>query len=541
VRWGAVLVLAWIVCALSSAPATARITIQFDPYAPVPVCQPYLNNPESVPAGLRVENPDTWLAIQECLGEQLVREFHYWENGAVLMQPAIAAWRNVQSVRTSQSDPLGWAKAEIGIAETLAAQAVLLEGQASKDLNQKAIESYRLALPVLAQGDDRALWAKTLAEFAALLTRVAYDLGSASQEADGQGDPSSLALHREAVIAYELALNVYSKAQTPDEWGATQLALGYAWQAVAHQADSAPNKDALNNALAAFRAALEVSSIAETPERWFDAQSSIGSVIRFLALDAERSQQIALEQQAVAALQAALEVKSFPSRSAYSFDMLPMYRSLAISNLVRILISLAQNTNGAESLSYLDQAETILKQDLQDRLALGSNDQFFDGHRTQFYLGAVYAVRADRTAGAAGLAQWRLSVAAFREALAESRRVNDAVNAGLTQFALGRALRNTGARTGGREGRRLLREAIAELEQAGASVAARDEALVMGSIQEEIALAYSDVFSITGTAQDRQRATEFANRALVYWRSQDEPMDAARIEELISRIEQRHP
>jgi tetratricopeptide (TPR) repeat protein len=112
------------------------------------------------------------------------------------------------------------------------------------------------------------------------------------------------------VNAYRNALEVYTRAQLPQNWAAAQENLGMALWDLARRSDGPQAAAYLEQAAGAFRNALEVYTRQQLPQDWAMTQNNLGFTLRDLAGRSEWPQAAAYLEQAVVALQGALEVRT---------------------------------------------------------------------------------------------------------------------------------------------------------------------------------------------------------------------------------------
>jgi tetratricopeptide (TPR) repeat protein len=164
----------------------------------------------------------------------------------------------------------------------------------------QAVAAYRAALEVYVKAEmpqDRA--------------RTQYDLGIAldDQGKHSQGEAAT-ALFAEAVAAYRAALEVYAKADLPQEWAAAQNGLAIALEEQGRRSQGEAATALLAQAVTAYRSALEVFTKADLPQDWAATQNNLGVVLDDQGERSQGEAATALFSQAVAAYHAALEVRT---------------------------------------------------------------------------------------------------------------------------------------------------------------------------------------------------------------------------------------
>ena len=115
-------------------------------------------------------------------------------------------------------------------------------------------------------------------------------------------------LLEDAVAAYRSALEVYTKADLPQDWAMTQNNLGTALQELGTRSGGEEGRKLLEDAVAAFRSALEVFTKADLPQYWAMTQNNLGNALQELGTRSGGEEGRKLLEDAVAAYRSALEV-----------------------------------------------------------------------------------------------------------------------------------------------------------------------------------------------------------------------------------------
>jgi tetratricopeptide (TPR) repeat protein len=110
------------------------------------------------------------------------------------------------------------------------------------------------------------------------------------------------------VDAYRAALEVYTRADAPQQWAMLQTRLGTALQDEARHAPGEEGRALLAQAVQAYRAALQVYTRAGTPQRWARTQNNLGTALEEQGNRSPGEDGRALLAQAAQAYQAAAEV-----------------------------------------------------------------------------------------------------------------------------------------------------------------------------------------------------------------------------------------
>jgi tetratricopeptide (TPR) repeat protein len=127
-------------------------------------------------------------------------------------------------------------------------------------------------------------------------------------EGERASGDKAIALFDQAVQAFQMALEVYTKAALPQDWAMTQNNLGGALQGEAELADGEKAIVLLDQAVQAYQKALEVRTKADLPRDWAMTQNNLGGALEGEAELASGEKAAALLDQAVQAYEKALEV-----------------------------------------------------------------------------------------------------------------------------------------------------------------------------------------------------------------------------------------
>lgn len=148
---------------------------------------------------------------------------------------------------------------------------------------------------------------------------VLHSLGNAYRIVLG---PERRACLERAVACYTAALGVFTRAEFPGEWAATQTNLGTAWSSLASLGTDGGDGDELRRAIACFQSALSVRSETATPGPWALNQHNMGNAYLRMA-EAGHSE---AARGAIDSYQAALRVRT---RDASPLQWARTTRSLA--------------------------------------------------------------------------------------------------------------------------------------------------------------------------------------------------------------------
>jgi tetratricopeptide (TPR) repeat protein len=210
----------------------------------------------------------------------------------------------------------------------------------------------------------------------------------------------------DAIRAYRQALEVYTRADSPQDWAVTQTNLGNALQAQGQRAVGERGMQLLADAVTAYREILEVRTRADSPQDWAATQTNLGHV---LAIQGERTvgeRGTQLLADAVTACRQALEV--------YTRTDSPQDWAMTQNNLGNTLIMQGERTAGERGTQLLADAVRAYRQALEVRTR---TDWPQDWAATQTNLGTALAMQGERTTGERGTQLLADAVTACRQAL----------------------------------------------------------------------------------------------------------------------------
>lgn len=283
-----------------------------------------------------VIGPDTgvyWVAAQMGLADVLLTlgfERESDEDFANLYA-AIAALEAAKQVAPRAEDPDGWAEIEIRRATILG----LLGSHRNRALLQDALRIYRAAQVELSPREDLPLWG----EAALMSGEIALELGdvaaaeaafrSALEHLDREGDRDSAwmwgwaqeglgdvlmmqgeygddAPLRAALTAYDLAMQVRTRAAAPEDWLDLMQKRALTYSMIGRRGDL----EALAQAVAVRRELQQVLSRDISPEAWAALQYQVALDLRAMVRQEQRAQLPAAIEAARAALDAASSEQS---------------------------------------------------------------------------------------------------------------------------------------------------------------------------------------------------------------------------------------
>ena len=158
---------------------------------------------------------------------------------------------------------------------------------------------------------------------------------------------------KSAVAAFRSALEVFTKADLPQDWAMTQNNLGIALQALGTRSGGEEGRKLLEDAVAAYRSALEVFTKADLPQNWAMTQNNLGLALRELGIRSGGEEGRKLLEDAVAVYRSALEV--------YTKADLPQGWVWTQNNLSDALGALGEQLEGEEGLKRKRESVELLR------------------------------------------------------------------------------------------------------------------------------------------------------------------------------------
>jgi tetratricopeptide (TPR) repeat protein len=155
-------------------------------------------------------------------------------------------------------------------------------------------------------------------------------------------------------LTVDSALEVYTKADLPQDWAMTQNNLGAALQALGTRSGGEEGSKLLAEAVAGCRSALEVRTKADLPQGWAETQNNLGNALSDLGRRSGGEQGRKLLEDAVTAYRSALEV--------YTKADLPQGWATTQSNLASALWTLGDGLKGAEGLNAQRESVDLLRE-----------------------------------------------------------------------------------------------------------------------------------------------------------------------------------
>ena len=162
-----------------------------------------------------------------------------------------------------------------------------------------------------------------------------YTLGVALQTlGDRQSGKDAIARLKEAVTAYQNALEVYTQDSAPMDWAATQYTLGIALETLGARQSGKEGVAPLEEAISAYQNALEVWTKDSAPMQWAMTQENMAFVylVRATFFDGAQEQTKADLEQAMFHVDAALGVYD-PADSPHDHETATALRERILSAL----------------------------------------------------------------------------------------------------------------------------------------------------------------------------------------------------------------
>ena len=218
------------------------------------------------------------------------------------LQAAVLQRQTEAASVNREADPVGWANAQVSLGDALIV--------ASADSLDPAITAYRNALEVLTRENDADRWAEVQSTFGtALVHRVRQNiLGWAifSRMMNSVGQPVGAtppfegeADLRDAIRAFNAALEVHTRQRDPERWATLKVILGYTYTQAAILAmmngDNEAQRAATSLSEQSYNAAMQVLTRRSSPERWALVQEGLSVLYE---LNQQRGRAIAAARRA---------------------------------------------------------------------------------------------------------------------------------------------------------------------------------------------------------------------------------------------------
>jgi tetratricopeptide (TPR) repeat protein len=352
----------------------------------------------------REREPIVWAGIQYALGNALA-ELAEQEKKPARLEQAVDAYNAALMEWRREFAPLYWANTQEKLGDALSK----LGGQ-----DEQAVDAYNAALQERTREHVPLDWATTQNGLGLALTK--WGVTVALGQEPGWQEKSTVRLEQ-AVDAFKEALRERTREKAPDEWAATQHALGLALYTLGVLEE---NTARLEQAVDAYNEALKEYTREKAPSDWADTHDNLGDALAHLG---KQKQDATRLEQAVAAYNEALK--------EYTREKVPDKWAATQSNLGGVLWDLGKQKPDA---ARLEQAVAAYNEALKEYTREKAPDEWA---ATQSNLGGVMWDLGTQKPDAARLEQ---AVAAYNEALKEYTREKAPHNWADTQNNLGGVL-----------------------------------------------------------------------------------------------------
>lgn len=310
---------------------------------------------------------------------------------------------------------------------------------------REALESYGRALNLVSRAESPEKWAE-----------VTRRIGNAKERLGIQtGGEGGLQLLVESEMSFRYILPIFTRERFPQKWAETQNNLGIALHNRAITSEGEERDRLLNEAIAASRQALQVFTRQQSPKDWASTQNNLGAALEQQARTTEGENRIALLKESMAAYQQALLV--------YTREQMPEQWASTQNNVGLLLEAQGTYAEGSEGERLLNEAVATYRQ----ALAVQSRDRLpQEWALTRSNLGNALQALGIRAEGHESLRLLNEAVAEYRQALSVRTRERLPQDWAITLLGLGGALQELGIRAEGQEGVRLLNEAVTAYRQA---------------------------------------------------------------------------
>ena len=254
----------------------------------------------------------------------------------------------------------------------------------------------------------------------------------------------------QALLAYQNAKELTSRADQPDVWAALTVAVGVAAYEIGIRAEGNRIDEYMDKAIDAYKVASSVSTKEQLPQSWAMIQNNLGNVLQEQGLRKGGDVGTQLLADAIEAYHAALTV--------YTREQHPQRWAAIQNNIGLVFWDQGTRTSGEAGTQLLAEAVAAYRA----ALTVYTREQLpQQWAMTQNNLGLVFWDQGTRTNGETGTRLLAEAVAAYRAALTVRTRAQLPQDWAMTQHNLGLVLRDQGIRTSGAAGTRLLGDAVA--------------------------------------------------------------------------------
>lgn len=215
-----------------------------------------------------------------------------------LLQKSHAAYEESLAYYTEKDFPQGWAHIQVARCDELREQAGL-EPQKQQDLLDASAQTCRRAVAALGEQHTQE-WATAEAILGSVLREQA-EAGAKNRKVERLD---------QAIDAYQHALTVLTRRDSPRLWAGVMANLGVARQKKAEESSGQQRQELLKMSHDAYTSALEVITATEKPRYWATIQLNLGNTLQLQALDAKGDEALSLIRQSVEAYQNALKIRT---------------------------------------------------------------------------------------------------------------------------------------------------------------------------------------------------------------------------------------
>lgn len=268
-------------------------------------------------------------------------------NAGALFDQAVQNYLQVLNIDTRENSPLQWANAQIAMGWALKDQGIRAGGDKAVSALTQSAQAFRNALEVYTRTDHPRNWADAQSDLGAVLI----------EEGDRTVGDQAAKLYTEAVQSLHAALDIYTRANYPEKWAGIQQSLGMALKDEGQRAGSAQASALLDQSIEALRSSLEVVTEADLPQDWAAAQGNLGNTLVRAGEHASGSRAIAFYEQAVQAFQLSLRV--------YTMADLPQEWARNESNLSLALMNEGELSSGPQAIALFQRSADACRQALQ--------------------------------------------------------------------------------------------------------------------------------------------------------------------------------
>ncbi|WP_223479053.1 hypothetical protein [Oricola indica] len=312
-------------------------------------------------------------------------------------------------------------------------------GEQGMNWLRQAVNAYDAALDIFTRETMPADWAMTQMNRAGALLRLG----------ERAGGEQGMAWLREAVDAYDAALEIRTRDTMPVQWAMTQMNRAVALRNLGERAGGKQGITWLTQAIDACNAALEIRARDTIPADWAMTQMNRAGALSRLGERSDGEQGMKLLRQAVGAYDDALDI--------LTRDTVPAQWAMTQMDRATTLQTLGERTRGERGMMLLQQAVGACSAALD---ILTRDTMPAQWAMTQMNRANALATLGKRASGEQSMAWLRQAVDAYDTALEIRKRDSMPADWATTQMNRANALATLGERAGGEQGMTWLREAV---------------------------------------------------------------------------------